>query len=653
MVTWTDTLYDFTTMANTANAIANQVGTTSNGIPGWTAKTTGWQIITGVATTNSTSYFSNLAYLQSAPAQTQRIAVQPASITATGFTGFGLGYNTVTGEGLFVRWDDELSSPTAAFQRLISSSNMAPATAKTDTAINITAYSGRALGDWFVLSAIAQRDRYEVTLSVYADNGANAPNYNSTPKATATGYYTNLEQCNQLFNSYPFITGNSGGTIAGFSRVIVSSAPQLICTPNNVRPNQAIIIRLTGMNISWSNTTPFTVSSYPSGGSLLGVTFINSTNVQLQIQVPDFCGYITVSDGIAQNIIVISTLGIPETRNIYATARNANASITTEDGIVGSQFKPGNAILYSTNSDYSGSKLYLTENLVATPGYVSKSTLAGTSITIIDHTINNPRKSLGLPNGDMLVSDYGTGKIYLFQSDINVGQWSSTIMTPSALGMCLFPDPTLSGQETVLVANFGTVALGNTPQIYQFDLSGNFIKIWASGTPPFTRPSDIIFDGTSNVYIADWGPNTGAPPAYLHCFDMFGNWIETYTPTGAQNFFGITMLSDGKILCSEENSVWLYGFYPGGFQLGQIQGNPTFGGSMVDVKVAGPALSPPAPGQCPQIVVRGYGVFGSRNHIPVRGYGNFSFIKRIQTIMSYPYTRFKKRLSWSSSILKK
>lgn len=586
--TWgSGTLYDFTLMANTTSSSVNTVGTITAGIPGWTAKATGWQITAGVAVnTTGGSYLSDLIYLASDPGPTQQIAVQAANTTGTGFIVFGVGYNSITGNAIGVRWDLELTSPTITPYLLISANGNPPATARYTTTATAGTYSSKSASDWCVITRVTQRDVNTITATVYPDNGSNAPDFTS-PKATSTA--TIPEELFEQFglNSYPFISSSgSGGTNHGYTRAIVYNAEQFISSPLFAKPGVTANISLTGVNTSWNGSTTFSVTSNNGTATLNSQTINSTTSATLNVTMPSLCATVTISDGVANNIFIINTFGYAyETNTIYVTSRNTDINpISLGTNTVGTGFKPGNSIVYAANSDYLGTQLYVEEN-TPNPGYVSSANIDGSNITLLDHTMNNPRKSLGLPNGNTLVSDYGLSQINLFSSGVNTGVWATmpVVTGNTALGTTLFPDPNRGNQITVLVCNFNTAS----PAVYQFDLNGNYLGTWASGSP-LVRPSDIVYDGTGNVYVANWGLTTNVPGT-VNMYTATGTPISTLTI--GQNIFGATMLRSGKILLADENSVNLSVMYPGNYYAGDIPMNGSVisaGASEVDVKVIGP-----------------------------------------------------------------
>jgi len=542
--------YDWTGAANTSFGSAGVIGNTSQGINGWTPKTSNvWKINANVASATSgagISYLTDELYLSTAQCLNCRVAVQGNGLGSPAYYTLGAAFNPTTGEGYVLVWIQ--ASAIFSLRRMYGSGTYPATTAYGLTLANLT-YTGGQSSDWAVMERTVLGKTSVIRISLCPDAGGH-PDYRN-PRLAAT-YYDSYAPL--AVTAYPFVSSCQVGYTPTSPRFEVSLATREFVTDAFLFGfGKSVAIALTGRGTNWTPGSVFTASS---GLTINSVTYTDATHVTLNCSTGSAVKQVTITEpGGATQQVRVGKYAVTESREIYYIERNSKGTKGPGIGGVGISTFVTLAAIYGVGFSLDGNYVYI---LQGTSDF-KKYNLAGTlQSTITVPSGANVRKMMTLPDGKYIVCDYGSSppKYHLYNSDDSYNRvWNGTATT-STYGLCLFYDNALA-RNTVLTAGW-TNAI-----IQQWETDGTLIKTWASGNG-MVQVSDVCVLSDGTVVVAEWFNGK------LLKFDNTGAFVATLTTT-ADHPHDLTVLSDDTIVAAFESSTpgaRVYAYAPDGSDMG-------------------------------------------------------------------------------------
>lgn len=558
--------FDWTGASNTTTGVVGQVGTTSVGINGWTPKVSSvWQIVSGKAKTASASgsgaLYANILYLGNRARLNDRVLIQGSGQSAPLYYTGGVGFNTTTGEGYMFNWTQ--ANRSATLYRMLASDGTYAAESRLSLLLTLVSgsYASGAADDWLSLERYVLGETSYLTLSIY-------PNASGIPdEANVRATYSAVDTYAALaVPGYAYVSSCVSGYLVEIPRFEVTSRTfDFVTASVRYGLSQSVDIALTGTNTQWTSASVFTATT---GLTINSITATDTTHVTLHCTAGSALADVTITEpGGATQRIYLRTDPTAETRQMYSVKRTADVRKTPVSNGAGAAVFASSAAAYGVGFSADGQYVYVLNQ--TSP--IQKYNLAGTLQTTISYTGISARKMINLPNGDLLVNNWG-GDYQLISGDADAGVWNKSAGGGS--GMALLYDQVLA-RNTVLTVSYVS------GKVHQWETNGTLIKEWAS---PGGALADVVVDSAGYVYISDW-TETPAPAPKILRYTNQGVYVATIT-TALSEPFDMCIWRDDTIIAACEFGTYtgrLRGFTPFGADLGDWQ-NP--GAAVVGVGIS-------------------------------------------------------------------
>lgn len=550
--TWaTPVNYDWTDNVTTATGTAGTVGDLVQGVEGWTPMVSSrWRINNGKATcsaaSGTTSYLTDILYLNGRLRLHDRIAFQGGGQNSPQYYIGGVGFNPTTGESYYINWNQ--GGRSFNVNRMYSAGSY-PATGYFRMQINDTAtYATGATTDWCVVERQVLGDTSHITVKICPDNSGH-PDYDN-PRITR---YSSDTYYSLAVPGYAFVGNGQSGFIPQYPRFETTERTSEFHTASTrVARNANFDLTLNGINTNWR---PGNIFKSSSGITINSITVSSTTQAVLHCTSGDDLktAVITAPDKSIYHVRVCTNPAI-DNRVIYVSDRHSKIRRVPSFGTgADSADFVSSAVVYGVGFSADGNYVYMMTSGVNFYKY----DLAGTPISTLTFPgASAVRKMTTLPDGNYIVCNYGAQGYELFDSDDNdLGPWNSVALG-SIYGACVFYDQALA-RNTILCAGWGDL------NIKQVELDGTFIKVWATGNDE-VQVADVVSDSVGDVYAADWGANC------IRKYSNDGTYLGVIYSNCSQPH-GITILDNDTILAGCEFGTYagrVKAFTPDGVDLG-------------------------------------------------------------------------------------